>query len=323
MHNLKARNAHRLTPVLLEYMLKNGKGASHPSGARIQLDGPACITIEKPNERVIFHKETSTNPFYLTMRAMWAMAGRSDIELLRTYKANINPQEIPVGHAWRGLFGCDQLPGIIEGIRQQPMLQVWFPTGAQLQDVDRNLSACFRQTVTGELDLLLYNGPTMVLDGLLEEDLYTYSVLHEFVATATNMELGKLRVVTSCLWMPTTGMMLDMVDSLSLVTSELCPYEVQSLVPYPILKTASTAPDWTKDLDMLITEGPATMGVKDPFFRRVLSPLVAAWQCFASNDTSAAMALCFEIQDPALAMACREYLEAVRRAKFNKKDEPR
>lgn len=312
MHHLKARNVHRMAPTLLAYMMKNAKGSEHPTGPRLMLDGVTVVELERPQERVILHDELGTNPFFMTMRAMWAMAGRTDSAFLATYDKNIPELVACPGWRWRAAFELDQLQIAVEHIRDQPMLQVWSTQDTQLTSVERNLTACFRRTVDNTLNLVVYCGPMNVMEHLLEEDAYTYSLALEFVARATGCDIGGLTFVSTCLWMAATPVNLNITDSLEHVQDQLCQYETQGWDTFPVMKNPNTGEGWMKDLDMMLSNGPSPMGVNEQYFRRVIAPLMAAWDAFIRRDTGPALALCHEIQDKALATACRNYLDAIR-----------
>lgn len=312
-HHIKERNVHRLAPVLLQYMLKHGKGSEHPDGPRLMLDDIATVSVDMPTERTILHNELGTNPFFMTMRSMWALGGRNDSLFLANYDKRIPELVTAPGWRWRVAFGTDQLQAAVETIREQPMLQVWSAQDTQLTSVERNLTACFRYK-DNTLNLVVFCGPMNVMEHLLEEDFHTYSTLLEFVARNSGMDIGKLTFVSTCLWMAANPVNLNIVDSLEHVAGQLCPYETQGFEPFAMIKSPNTAETWMKDLDAMLQGGPSPIGVTEPYFRRVIGPLMAAWEAFARRDTAPALALCHEIQDKALAMACRNYLDAIRLA---------
>lgn len=313
MQTLRARNVHRLVPVALKYMLDYGKGSEHPTGPRLQIDEPVALVVARPNERTILHESMSSNPFYLTMRSLWAMAGRNDSNFLATYDRGL-PELVPApGWRWRAAFNIDQVQRAVEQINHQPVVQVWSAADTQLTSVERNLSACFR-VVDGAVNLVVFSGPVNVIEHTLEEDFNTYSHLHEFVAAAVGLPLGTMTLVTTCLWLAPTPVNMNIVDTLVMMGDNLCPYETGNWKPHPVMRGPAMGAPWMVDLDMLVTEGPATIGIRDPYFRRVVAPLMAAWQSYRDGDMSAALALCHEVQDKALSVACRTYLETLRTA---------
>lgn len=77
MYVLEERNISEAIPTFCRLVLKEGR----KSGDILRMDGPVSIKLSQPRERVIFHREIGTSPFYFFGIAMQAL--RDNIEDLR------------------------------------------------------------------------------------------------------------------------------------------------------------------------------------------------------------------------------------------------
>jgi len=326
MHYIEARNAHQMLPVALHYMLEKGKGAESRNGPVLSLEEPCAFMYRNPKERVVFHEERNANPFFHLMECLWMMAGRNDVAFVAKYvktMSNFSDDGVTFnaayGHRWRSHFGKDQIARLVQELKadkttRRAVLGIWdahHDLGLLSRDLPCNIAATFR-IVDGALDMTVFNRSNDMVWGALGANVVHFSFLQEWMATAIGIDVGRY-------WQISTNMHLyvrnhiDLADSLGAENVVPCPYEAGNIVPFPVM---SVEPDqWFQDLTMIMDEGPGTMGLKEPFFKRVVCPMMLAWDSYKAGDWQMALSLAYEIQDPAWQQACQEWLHRKRSAK--------
>lgn len=326
IHQISGRNVHQILPVALDYMLKHGKGHNSRNGPVLSLEEPCVIEYTHPHERVMFHEERNGNPYFHLMECLWMMAGRNDVALPARYVKNmVNFSDDGLtfngayGHRWRKHFGLDQLAYIVDALKRDAndrrvVLQMWDARrdlGLASKDLPCNVTILFR-VVASRLDMTVVNRSNDLVWGALGANAVHMSFLQEWVATAIGVDIGRY-------WQFSTNMHLyvrnhiNLAETLATPEPALCPYEVEGLVPYPIMRGKPS--DWLNELNMVLDEGTAVVGLKEPFFRRVILPMMNSWDYFKGNDFPMALNQAYEIQDPAWSKACREWLERRRYAR--------
>jgi len=327
MHQIKARNAHQMLPVALDYMLKHGKGAESRNGPVLSLEEPCVLEYTRPMERVMFHEGRNANPFFHFMECLWMMAGRNDVALPSIYvrsMANFSDDGLvfngAYGHRWRVHFGRDQISEVVDMLRRdrndrRVVLQMWdarHDLGLKSKDLPCNVLILPR-IVNDALDITVVNRSNDLVWGALGANAVHMSFLQEWMATAIGVDVGRYFQFSTNMHLYVKTH-IDLAETLASTEPALCPYEVEGLIPFPVMMKTNPA-EWMSELAMVLDEGTKVIGLKEPFFRRVVIPLMDAWDHYKNDDLSMALAMAFEIQDPAWAKACREWLERKRYAK--------
>lgn len=321
MHVIKARNAHQMLPVALDYMLKHGKGQESRNGPVLSLQEPCVLQYTRPAERVMFHEERNANPFFHFMECLWMMAGRNDVALPAKYVKNMNSFSDDgvtfngaYGYRWRVHFGKDQLLEAVNALRKDKndrrvVIQMWdarHDLGLQSKDLPCNVLMLPR-VVDGALDLTVVNRSNDIVWGALGANAVHMSFVQEWLATAIGVDVGRYFQFSTNMHLY-VRQHIDLAETLANPEPALCPYEVEGLLPFPIMMKTNPG-EWMQELGMLLDEGTKVIGLKEPFFRRVAVPLMDAWTSYQDDDFALASRAAFEIQDPAWCKACREWLD--------------
>lgn len=303
MKVINARNVQQALPLALDALLTEGVQRDSRNGPVIMFDTPVTTVYERPAERVIFWPVRDANPFFHLIESLWMLAGRRDVETLAVFVARMRNFSDDgktfhgaYGYRWRFQFGFDQLPRIIEGLRQnrddrRQVLTMWDPSadlGRVGKDVPCNLQAIFQVNGLGELDMMVTNRSNDIVWGAYGANAVHFSYLHEFVARAVGVPQGKYRQVSANFHAYKD--VLDKVRSIADFAEDPFtppafrvardPYAAGEFEPYPLMSIPW--PQWLAELDMFLSVGPV-MGIKDPFFRRVLAPMALAHAAYREN----------------------------------------
>ena len=107
------------------------------NGDTLECVDPVTTVYKKPWERVLLEETRDANPFFHLVEAIWMMAGSNNLRQLTHFNAGManfsdNGELLngAYGYRWRKQFDHDQLPTIIEMLKQDPdsrrvVLQMW------------------------------------------------------------------------------------------------------------------------------------------------------------------------------------------------------
>jgi len=208
----------------LKVLLKHGYEEVSRNGKA--LVAPQTVTNEYlyPNMRLLFSEERDANPFFHLIEAMWMLAGRKDIAILKRFAANIASYSVDgetmhaaYGYRWIHHFGVDQIIEVIKKLRSQPntrqaVLQIWSPeddlVNSQENSKDRacNLSVVFTaRPIPGMpedsknymLDMQVFNRSNDAIWGCYGANYVHFSFLMSFVAELSGMSLGTYSQISS------------------------------------------------------------------------------------------------------------------------------
>lgn len=180
-------------------------------------NGPAIVhpemvtTVYKyPTERVLFHAGRDANPVFHLMESVWMLAGRNDVGFLELFNKRMGDFSddggsfnAAYGHRWRSHFGHDQLIDVIELLRADPttrqaVIQMWDSRDLLKKTKDK---ACNTQVVfdvrNGRLNMTVFNRSNDIWWGAYGANAVHFSVLQEFVATASGNRIGVYRQVSN------------------------------------------------------------------------------------------------------------------------------
>jgi thymidylate synthase len=312
---LKARNAHQALPEMMHQVQSNDKAVTRSSrnGPVIQFVEPFTIQYAKPTERVVFWPERDANPFFHLFESLWMLAGRNDVAYPARYSSNIGQFSDDgqtfhgaYGHRWRRHFQLtdemtgrsqpiDQLSTIAAALKANPedrrqVLSMWDATvdlGRQGKDLPCNLQIVFQRDHNGRLNMTVYNRSNDILWGALGANCVHMSYLQEYMAAAIGCEVGQYWQISANMHAYTE---LTPLLKKCLPLDDHCwpssgykhtdPYE-GAIEPFPLVNTPLA--QWEGELRMFIDE-PTAIGFRDPFFRRVASPLAAAYVKFSDRS---------------------------------------
>ena len=303
MKVISARNVQGALPMALDAL--NGANATVEretrNGPVIQFVEPVTTVYGQPHERVIFWPQRDANPFFHLFEAIWMMAGRNDVEPVAAYVANMrNYSDDGVtfhgayGYRWRYSFGFDQLATIILALRKDPtcrrqVLSMWdasidlarrMADGSGGKDLPCNLQALFSIGWGGALDMLVTNRSNDLVWGAYGANAVHFSFLHEFMASAIGVPLGRYRQMSNNLhvYKATLAQVEGIAEQAWNIPD---PYAEAVVRPYPIMAHGDWA-NWLSEAQAFV-ENPGVMGLTEPFFRRVAVPMHEAYFIYKNH----------------------------------------
>lgn len=320
MYSIVARNVHEALPLAVNVMNNHGVPRDSRNGPVKVLTGATAIEYEIPSERVLFHPERDANPFFHLMESIWMMAGANDVAFPATFAKNIASYSDDgkilhgaYGHRWRRHFGVDQIEWAINRLTANPddrrvVIDMWSPEIDTLQadrdgkDVPCNITLTLQINHLGRLDMCVFNRSNDMVWGALGANAVHFSFLQEFIARSVGCLLGSYWQISANFhaYLAT----LEKVKSLQV---DINPYRVHEVAPYPILGESGWRV-WMEDASILLDEGPI-VGFRDPFFRRVVTPMYHAHAVYKRGEYEAAKEILQQCEATDWRRACIEWID--------------
>ncbi len=305
MRVFNVRNAHQALPTVLEQIALVGYKAESRNGTVRFFDGPVTTTYRLPTERVMFWPDRDANPFFHLMEGLWMLAGRNDlafvtkfVKRMASFSDDGRTLHGAYGFRWRHHFGYNQVVNAIQRLRADPtdrrvVISMWdgLIDTAKAEDGGRDVPCnthiyvCMNQ-VTGHLDITVCCRSNDIVWGAYGANAVHFSMLHEFIASAVGVPVGRYHQVSNNLhvyddvWQQVRSLGDEAPDPFN-KNKPWCPYRDGLVSPYPMVSTPWE--QWMQDLEMLMSEGPI-VGLRDPFFRRVVTPIWMAHRNFKENQ---------------------------------------
>lgn len=327
MHIHVTNAAEGLSTGLAVLLTQAGPERPSRNGPVRAMDEPLTITYRNSDERVLFYPEREANPFFHLYECLWMMAGKDDVRSVAKYVPGMrnfsdDGQRFngAYGRRWRKHFGVDQVRWAIERLSDHSLafedrrchIGMWDPrkdTQPSL-DIPCNVSIAFRCRSGGELDMTVFNRSNDLVLGAFGANVVHMSFLHEFVARATGLTLGKYHQVTNDMHIylehDVTPKVLPLAGTW---TPDQDLYAQGVVAPYPILNTHWE--EWFEDLDLFLQYG-NVVGLRDRFFRRVAGPVVLAHDHYREHKGEERYTGAIEILEQCLASdwkrACQEWM---------------
>lgn len=322
---LKSRNVPQALPAAISTVLCHGEQRDSRNGPVIAMDEPFTLTYERPDERVLFLPEREANPFFHLYECLWMMAGRRDVGSVANYVAGMRNYSDDgrifngaYGHRWRKNFNVDQLRYAVERLSQdgssedrRTYMAMWDPRKDTKPSLDLpcNVGVSFRVRSDGKLDMTVFNRSNDLIWGTLGANAVHMSFLHELVARATGLPLGRYHQVSN-----DTHIYKDKLEDwcYNLADGKLPNidlYEAGAVQPHPIMEVPFDT--WMEDLDLFMRYG-VVVGIRDRFFRRVAGPITMAHLHYRTHKGLERYDGALEIMDQCTAsdwrVACTEWL---------------
>lgn len=305
MEVLRIRNAHQGIPEMLDCIQRIGIERKSRYGDVVKFKEPVSIVYGQPRERVIFWPERDANPFFNLLESIWMLAGRRDVKFVEqfvkrmaTFSDDGKKFHAAYGFRWRKHFRRDQLPRIIESLKnnldcRRQYLGIWDPKadlGRVGLDLPCNVGATFQVNDDGELDMVVHNRSNDGLMGAMSANSTHFSVLQEYIAQGVDVPVGRYWQVSSNLHIYKKD--LEKFKCLAIHAKDpyrtipRCPYERGEVVITPVvdcdLKT------WEEDLHMWM-KNPTKVGLRSQFFLRVATPMFIAHKAFKKGQLDLAL----------------------------------
>lgn len=308
MHTIKVRNVHKALPEGLRLVQTRGVQQSSRNGPVLVVPTPVTTWYTKPRERVIFWADRDANPFFHFFECLWMLAGRNDVDFVSRYVKRMKDFSDDgkkfhgaYGYRWREHFDVDgggnpnlpdQLTTIIDRLQRFPedrrcVLTMWDPCAdlnADSKDLPCNTHVYFSRAAFGWLDMTVCCRSNDMILGAYGANAVHFSFLQEYMASAIGCPVASYWQVSNN-YHAYKGSDYDKISHLSDATDghdrKPCPYEMGSVVPYPIMSVDRKI--WDEDLGVFFENGPI-VGFRDPFFRQVVTPMYQAHEAYVQRD---------------------------------------
>lgn len=273
------------------------------NGPVLEFDTPVASVYRNPVNRVLFNAARDCNPFLHLFESLWMLAGRNDLSFLTPFTKNMaqfsddgETLHGAYGHRWRQHFDRDQLAEVIEHLRKYPdsrraVLQMWDPRtdlNRDGRDVPCNTAVFFLRR-GNDLDMTVTNRSNDAVWGAYGANAVHMSVLHEYVAAATGMGVGRYTQFSNSLHIYPELPVVKRVMSNLPDPAAYCEYDLGLVRAEPLLQKNETPWQFDHDLLSLGSEMQKERLVTK-FFRWTVHPMMSAHNRYKEGDKAAAAA---------------------------------
>jgi thymidylate synthase len=291
---------------------------------------PVTSIYHDPRQRILFDRQRNANPFFHVVEAMWMLAGRNDVKTvvqLAKQMAEYSDDGITLhgayGYRWRNHFGEDQIKWVVKELKRNPLsrrchIAMWDPqvdvpkVEEDGKDVPCNTGIDFMPRPGGYLDMIVSNRSNDIIWGCYGANAVHMSFLHEFVALASGLKMGKYYQV-SANW----HMYHHHFDLLEYPKGEIHHHylEWDKWVHTPLLANKPDDAGWflagLNDVFLDFNNKTLHVGIKfdHHYIDNVLVPLLISWQCYKKGDMESAISYAGGIADSAIRLACHNWLK--------------
>ena len=323
MYVIQVRNVHQALPLAMNFLAQGHdiERTESRNGEVLKCKQPVTTRYSNPTERVLFWPERNANPFFHFMECLWMISGRKDVRWISQFNKSFgqfsdNKKTFhgAYGDRWVYHFQMNQVATIVDILKKNPadrraVLTMWDPDvdlGKEGLDFPCNTQIYFDAT-HGILNMTVCCRSNDVVWGAYGANAVHMSFLQEVMASMIGIPVGTYWQLSNN-WHGYTKT-LEPVFGLSNKTEEICPYETGEVVPYKIMNIEPQA--WFEDLEVFLDDGPI-VGFRDPFFRRVVTPIYHAWKAKEMTENENRFDHALEIIDQCAAIdwkkACTEWL---------------
>ncbi len=293
---------------VLSALQEEGFTANSRNGPVLRFAEPVCLAYQNPRCRVLSSPVRDANPFFHLVETMWMFAGMQELDPLLLYNAGMaqysddgkNLRGTAYGHRWRSYIWRDQLKIAVDSLRANPddrrvVVTMWDPLelGGTGKDFACNLQVVFstrpalRKLPSDQgvepgqylLDMTVTNRSNDLIYGAMGSNLFHFSMLHEYVALHSGLEMGRYYQVSTNLHLYTEN-----------PTAARCFAQRDQIAPDSSAKTPDntlTKLALTLDPDPIRAYVTAQQGVpEDAYLRTVVMPLVEAYKVFKLKSTT-------------------------------------
>jgi hypothetical protein len=315
MRTIHADNVNEALHLGLLLLQNYGVKRNSRNGEVLVVDGPVCTIYEKPRQRVLMDPRRNANPFFHLFESLWMLAGRNDVAYVSQFaKAMENFSDDGIdfhgayGYRWRKFFKHDQLPIIIERLKNNPddrrcVLQMWdtdSDLGASVKDVPCNTHIYFSIDRAGRLDMTVCNRSNDIIWGAYGANAVHMSVLQEYMAYCVGVPMGRYYQISNN-WHGYTDV-IKKQKLFSITDGEFYdPYRCdhdQEWIQETSIFNEEHSEKWDSQNEMFLESGYQAMGYTDVFFKKTAIPMLQAWAEWKSDksllDRTSAMLKCLE-----------------------------
>lgn len=177
------------------------------NGPVLRFPGLVVTEWKNPMQRISWSPVRDANPFLHYIEAFWMLAGRNDVALVAKLAANMQNYSDDgatlfgaYGYRWRKHFGQDQILKIINELKRDPtsrrcVLQMWDGDIELDRALGGGRDVCCNHAITfdpcdGVLNMTVSNRSNDLVWGAYGANVVHMSILHEYVAAQTGLQLG-------------------------------------------------------------------------------------------------------------------------------------
>lgn len=287
----------------------------------IEHAGPVMTMYATPQRRVLFDPVRDANPFFHLIESLWILAGSNSVTLPQMFLSRIAQFSDDgytfhgaYGHRLRQRFGVDQLKKVVQLLDEKPdtrqaVLSIWDPTadlGATTKDMPCNDLLMFNLR-DDTLHMTVLCRSNDVILGAYGANVVQFSVLHEWVAAALNVNIGTYTQVSNSFHVypsnPFWQEVLNGYDPMDAAVPN--PYMIQdgsgvTVEPYPMAVGHEEAMLLLDDAELLCSLAALSDGdysklvssqYRTDFFTRVVCPMINAYLAYKLGDLEDALML--------------------------------
>jgi len=221
MITIKVRNVNEAFPLVINMLKLYGNKRNSRNGPVLAIPEPVSIEYTNPTERVLFNPIRDCNPFFHLYESLWMLMGRHDMKPLLRYTKQIENYSDDgstlhgaYGFRWRhyrsnkiddkevgivmNFGGFNQLEIIAKKLRDNPedrrcVLSMWDATidlGRDGKDLPCNLICTLSRSLTGALDITVFQRSGDAIWGVLGANVVQFSFLQEYLANWIGCPVG-------------------------------------------------------------------------------------------------------------------------------------
>lgn len=326
---ISVRNVNELFSEGLWKLKVCGVEDSSRNGPVIRIMEPVLVTLEKPQERVMFNGERDCNPVFHLLESIHILAGRRDVAFLKQFNQNIDQFSddgvtfnAAYGYRMRHHFGRDQLVEVIQILKADPasrqaVIQLWDSDDLSRKTLDKCCNTQLIFDITGgRVNLTVFNRSNDFVWGHAGANAVHFSFLLEFVARALNKPIGKMRTISNNLHFyknlyPKFNQLLECPPDSNDYDAYAQGVKPYPLIDHPVAETFLTDCEW-------FCEDPFTgITYRNSFFMDVAHPMAMVSKVRKEKTgTGTYWANCIQAQD--WRIATQDWIERREEAKKRK-----
>lgn len=326
---LTVRNANDLFSEGLWKLKTCGVKSDSRNGAVIRIEEPVIITVERPQERVLFFEGRDAAHIFHLMECLWICSGRRDVGFLKNFNRNIGQFSdngelfnAAYGYRMRYHFGRDQLLEVIQTLKEdsnsrQAVIQLWDSEDLRKKTLDKccNTQLVF-DIVRDRVNLTVFNRSNDFWWGNAGSNIVHFSFLLEVVALAVGKPLGRLRTMINNLHIYDKSV-YDASKYLENPPSS-ADYDMylQGVKPYPIMREGEGIHTWLEHATRFCTNPFTYDRTLYPFFREVAYPMAMVSHARKNGETGLKWAKAVAAEDWRIAVT--DWIERREEAKKRK-----
>lgn len=311
MLTITCRNVNEALPLALMYLREEGVRVDSRAGPTIEYPMPVATQYIAPWERVLFDPVRDANPFFHFFESLWILAGRDDVAWISQFNKRI-AEYSDDGDVFHGAYGYrlragqgfDQISTAIQMLRddlwtRRCVLQIWDAAqdfGTSSRDIPCNDLVVFRARgvphagITA-LDMTVYNRSNDAIWGAYGANAVHFSMLHEYVAAAVGVPMGRYWQVSNSLHVYTDN---PQWEALKYLPVSRCKYRDNEVTHYSLARDLESAPrEFSKVFDddlHVFMDSSSVQGIvlpaaryESPFFKDVVIPM---WNIYQIHQVS-------------------------------------